>query len=442
MNLNKPREESVSLTLVDRKVASITVNMIRLAPLIFVFSCASQVTIRERSHQRAQSTQKSDEEMSSKSLPKEQPPLGPKKTIDSSFILVHTAPTALVAQRAALSLLGQNDQVIRERIKIGALLPLSGEMGSWGQSVRKSIEEAIQEVGHFEVEFADTAGEPTLAIKAIDTWQKSHQAVDLIIGPISPYVAVAVAQRVQWYELPWFPLGSLPQTARNSFTISWRIEAVDEGRAIGQAVCRQSPSRATLLFDDSPRSQLCMRIVRRTLRRCGVPIGQTLLVHHEDSTEVSDQVIDQTIELLRGELNPDEVLITPLRGLLLSRFASRFKTLPHHSSLTLFAGLGARSILTRSKLSSYFHSLKVLERSALTPIGVQYLKRHPHAAVIELEIFELLTWLSNTIKTEPKDTIIKSIRNQHSHQGLWGRRSVESGRLSPPKLHMYKLSRK
>ena len=76
-----------------------------------------------------------------------------------------------------------------------------------------------------------------------------------------------VAQRAQWYETPWFPLGSLPSLVKNSFTISWRLEAEDEGRSIGDAVCERRPSTAALLFDDSPRSQLGIRTLIRSLKR-------------------------------------------------------------------------------------------------------------------------------------------------------------------------------
>lgn len=381
----------------------------------------------------------------------------------------------------------------KKTLRIGVLLPLSGENQRWGEYIKRSIEGAIQALDGIEVLYADTQGEAHFAVQAIDQWQSKDHPIEAILGPLSPTLAIMVAQRAQWYETPWFPLGSLPSLVKNSFTISWRLEAEDEGRSIGDAVCERRPSTAALLFDDSPRSQLGIRTLIRSLKRCGVKVIHRVRLARGRG-KVSDRTIDEALLKLSGRagsevddpwwsrINPRphhpaqrraprvryEALVTTLRGRLLARTISQFplwdiEIKPHSSRrvreiyskyrdeeppwVQLYTGIGARSVATGAVSPHLLEGAVMMDRASLSLVGRNYLKRRPRATPLELELRDLFTWLhqvsqhrgSLNVTTQSPPPLLQLLQRYDKVNGVWGQRSFRHGQLVSPPLKQVTL---
>jgi branched-chain amino acid transport system substrate-binding protein len=84
-----------------------------------------------------------------------------------------------------------------EKIKIGAILPLTGEDAKLGESAKKGVILAAEEINKkgkqkIEVIFEDTQGQPTIAINAFKKLITFHK-VPVVIGELSSSVTLAVA---------------------------------------------------------------------------------------------------------------------------------------------------------------------------------------------------------------------------------------------------------
>ena len=372
-------------------------------------------------------------------------------------------------------------------LKIGILLPLSGLHQHWGKLIKKSVEQ-VTKGKQINVIFADSQSDAAVSIKKIDEWFSSDQQIDALIGPLSPYIAATVAQRILWYEKPWFPLGSLPNIFKNSFTISWRIEAEDEAKALSSVLCKSELQRFALLFDDHPRAHLCARLLKRNLRYCQKTIIKQVVIQKDNQGEVTTKMIHQALLTLSGrhlnstpdqhwqtihtkpifpeqqaspQINFEGLILLP-RGRLLTQVLNllpqwdlevkpsslrqqrmiedKYDYLPP-PWLTLFIGLGGASLIEKTRYFSFLEQAVLLTRARLATRGIQYLKKYPQASTLELEFLDLFEWLSQATKysLRHQKSLIEALRQVSAVQGSWGQRKYYQGRLSTPSLQVWTI---
>jgi branched-chain amino acid transport system substrate-binding protein len=97
-----------------------------------------------------------------------------------------------------------------EAIKVGVILPLTGRLGSFGGMARRSFMLAADEINTrggvngkpLELYVADTAGNPRLALDAIQRLVLENQ-VAMVVGGVSSSVAWAAATSCQEHRLPF-----------------------------------------------------------------------------------------------------------------------------------------------------------------------------------------------------------------------------------------------
>lgn len=409
------------------------------------------------------------------------PPKSPTSTDPKNrFNRGHTLPTLSVFTQSELSRSPHktfNDQ----RLSVGVIIPLSGPNQHWGKLIKKTINKVLRGQDNVQAIFADSQGEASVAIHVLDHWMKTNK-VAAVLGPLSPYVAAPFAQRIQWYELPWFPLGSLPSLLKNTFSISWRFEAKNEARMLAGAICSFNLHQVAIVIADQPRAHLTARLLTRALRRCQVKVIMTEVLNISHSQLVSDRSIDQSLVRLSGrrsitnttskskifnrqkaiQLQPQinyQAMILLIRGRLLSRVVSQFslwdiEIKPSNQKrvdqlyqkyegpppwIQIFTGLGAAPIAKGVVAADQLHGAILIDRPALSTLGKKYVQSNPKATTLELELVDLFTWLVKAQQTTNGrvDHLLKSLRKTQEVEGVWGRRSYQAGELMLPSGRYY-----
>jgi len=130
----------------------------------------------------------------------------------------------------------------QESIKLGVILPLSGENASLGLALREGIDLAIRDLGEdagkFDLMFEDTASDPVSTVKSVR--KLADMGAVAIIGPIlsSPTIAAAGVADCLGVPLiaPTANSGGIASIGPNIFQINTPIPV--QGRKIGEYAVR------------------------------------------------------------------------------------------------------------------------------------------------------------------------------------------------------------
>ena len=452
------------------------------------FSACGSLGSRIKNNQNNHSSPVSSTTLSTTQVTKsslsEPSPKGRSNLRNHPFIKKHQVPTrSLIKETNPATTLEK--KLTKRHLSVGVLLPLSGPNQRWGRYIERAIKNASNRHQLLNILFADSAGEPWVAIKALDHWMNEDK-IDALIGPLSPYVATPLAQRVSWYELPWFPLGSLSELIKNSFSISWRMEASDESQMVSKAICQAHISNVALVIKDQPRAHLNARLIRRSLKRCQTKVSPLIILKVNQKGQVTDTEIDRGLVRLSGRDHrtiPDpwwrkinskrthpaqwvapqvkyQAVILLLRGRILTKILSQFPLWdieikpndPSHLDsiyakyrgyeppwVRIFTGLGATSVATGVVASDQLNDAVMIDRPPLSQEGEQYVRAHPRATALELEVIDLFKWLGQTHQyaTHHQLRFIEALRETQTIQGIWGVRRYQSGKLNLPKFRYY-----
>ena len=470
--------------------------------VLFGLCLACTNTLQLSDHQKALSSNSKSQQNQfnrvsvSESTSKDQIQTPSRKHKQSRFKQWHSAPTQSVMppQNETSKKKQSTDQAKPRdlRLMIAVLLPLSGPHQTWGTLIQKSLRYLQTIYPQFIFTFADTQDDSILAIKSLDSLMNKSPSIDVLIGPLSPKIILSLSQRVQWYELPWFPLGSLPTLSANHFNFSWRLEAQDEAEALAKILCRsQSKSVGTLLIDQ-PKTRLLVKRLKRLLKSCRINLNKVVILpqekHRQNGPKVSQQTISNALIELSGrsqygsadpwwsivhKSHPSiqsrqspkvhyESLIILARGKQLRqilRALSQWDLEIKPSSVTkqalimkkyrgqeppwlsIFTGLGSGGIVSSLAKTDTLEGLVCLERAALSTKGKNYLRQRPQANSLELEIVDLLMWLdqARVLSQDTHLSLVKAIRMVSQISGLWGKRRKVSSKLSPPKIKYFRV---
>ena len=419
-----------------------------------------------------------------------------RKHKQNRFRQWHSAPTqSVIAPQNGTSKRKQSSDQVKPRslrLMIAVLLPLSGPYQTWGTLIQKSLRYLQTIYPQFTFTFADTQNDPILAIKNLDDLMNKSPSIDVLIGPLSPKIILSLSQRVQWYELPWFPLGSLPTLSANHFNFSWRLEAQDEAEALAKTLCQSRNKSVATLLIDQPKTRLLVKRLQRLLKSCRITENKIVILpqeKHRQNASTSSQlaISNALIELSgRSQYGPTdpwwsivhkshpsvqsrqspkvhyESLIILARGKQLrqilralaqwdleikpSSVAKQALIMKKYQGqkppwLNIFTGLGSGSIVSSLAKNDTLEGLICLERAALSAKGKNYLRQRPQANSLELEIVDLLIWLdkARVLSQDTHLSLVKGIRMVSQISGLWGKRHKLSNKLSPPKIKYFKV---
>ncbi len=88
---------------------------------------------------------------------------------------------------------GNNNQTKKETIKIGAVIPLTGEVATYGESLKKGFEMAVMEdSGNYEIIYEDSKADKVTGISAINKLI-SIDKVKFVLGDATSGVTLAIA---------------------------------------------------------------------------------------------------------------------------------------------------------------------------------------------------------------------------------------------------------
>lgn len=390
----------------------------------------------------------------------------PSKTFQQqSFTQWHQAPTQAVLpqtlQHSSTSSQLVQSHLIHKKLQIGVLLPLSGAHQAWGKLIQASLTYLQKQYPSFAFKFADTQSDPIYALKALDRWVKptANQSaeIDILLGPLSPQVILHLSQRIQWYELPWFPLGSLPTLSTNHVNFSWRLEAQDEAQALADYLCMYR-KQAQIILLDQPKSRLIAKRLQRLLKSCRVKLASVVILHKAQPNKRNHLWKAQLGQVGRVSKSHSNGYIPTHSSVVILARGKTLKTIisllvkessnlqrNHQSSYHLITSLGSGHIISRimRQLSDQYalEGTVVLERPALAQKGQLYMKEKPTANSLELELADLLLWLKSAqkISEQTHSSLLQAIRRVSKVQGQWGLRKINSGKLLPATIQYYQV---
>lgn len=385
---------------------------------------------------------------------------------------------------------GQNKK--STKLHIGVLLPLSGPYQTWGNLIKESLLHIENLYSPFVFRFTDTHSDSIYAQTALDLMLNQSPTIDLLIGPLSPQAILHLSQRIQWYELPWFPLGSIPTLSSNHFNFSWRLEAQDEAQTLAQALCKSQSKTAAILLVDQPKNRLLAKRLQRLIKSCAMSITRTVIMTTDEIQQNvksyrQQKIVNALIKLsgrsLNGKSHPwwseihkkhtdlqskqkpninYEALVIlaqgqQLRSLLQSLSKWDLEVKAHSEAkqkvvykkyprqeppwLKIYTGLGSGPIVNTLMKTDTLEGLVCIARSKLSVAGQTYLKRRPQANSLELELADLMIWLdkARVLSYQNHIPIIKALRAVSEINGQWGVRRNESSKLIPAELKYFQV---
>ena len=395
----------------------------------------------------------------------------------------HLAPTLRASrwsQNAAPNAL--SGRVAEHHVVVAALLPLSGRYKRWGGEVKRALTRHHRRAPHLSWVFMDTGGDRSTAIERVEEAVHASDA-QVILGPLSPWASAAVSARAQWYEMPWFGLGSFPAVMRHPFAFSWRLEAEDVARAMARALCTRAPRPLLLLVSDRPRAQLTARSLSKQIRRCGLTyarveqlstylprdrrepapnlseerghasrerllshIGRsgrlTQSDHWVESREIQPQSSRQAgIVMLTQGADVDALIrLLRLRDMEIERSPHRESHSSQRSPLTIYTGLG---VTPRVSLRGLNVKVIGLQRPPLSRLGRETLDAYPQSSTLALELLDVTLWLEEAARLhlETKLSYTQALNEVRTVRGAWGPRVVRRSALIAPKLSETTLDR-
>lgn len=145
-------------------------------------------------------------------------------------------------------------------IKIGALLPLTGKISSFGEDVKNGLEIAKKELESegisIEIIYEDSAGDPKIALP---TFQKliNVDGVDVVIGGPGSTANLVVAPVAEEKEVAFVVLSSSNGVANaGEYTFKFIPDIKDEVRLIAQRLQSEEVKSVTVLYDLSSDSNV------------------------------------------------------------------------------------------------------------------------------------------------------------------------------------------
>jgi branched-chain amino acid transport system substrate-binding protein len=111
------------------------------------------------------------------------------------------------------------------RVKIGAIIPLSGEVATYGQALKKGFDLAVEEYdGEFEIIYEDSKGDPKEGVTAFQKLRGANK-VDFYLGDATSGVCLAIA----------------PLAQQNRCVMMISIATSDDLRTVGDYILKNAP---------------------------------------------------------------------------------------------------------------------------------------------------------------------------------------------------------
>lgn len=163
-------------------------------------------------------------------------------------------------------------------VRVGVLLPLTGEAAAYGEKGRKAVELAVDQVNaeggingrRVEVVFEDSAADPKTGATAMQKLVHSDGCVAVVGDVVSAVTLVAapIAERNQVVLLS--PTSSAPAIT-NAGEYVYRIWPSDlaEGRAVAELAARRGYKRVAVLHMNNEYGVAISNIFRETFERAG-----------------------------------------------------------------------------------------------------------------------------------------------------------------------------
>ncbi len=142
------------------------------------------------------------------------------------------------------------------KIRIGALLSLTGGASAWGENAQKGIELAVKSINdkggingrQVEMVYLDTGSEPK---KSLSVFQQavSIEKVDAIIGPLNQTEVASVIPAIEKAQIPTIIPGYIPVQNRKNLhnpLIVW-MDAEDEAGQMAQYVYKQGIRKVAVI---------------------------------------------------------------------------------------------------------------------------------------------------------------------------------------------------
>ncbi len=195
---------------------------------------------------------------------------------------------------------------IKEAIKIGAVLPLSGKAASWGERTQRGIELALAEVNRdgevIEIIYEDCKGEPAEAVSAAQKLINIDK-VQVLVVQLSG-VSQAVAPITQEAKAVLFGFTSTPGfTEQGDYIFSNRGDSRDMGKALGDFAAKQGYKKAAIIHINNETHKGGVETFKEVFERNG---GEVVFLepHEKDESDFRTMLL----KIKAGE--PDVLLFS------------------------------------------------------------------------------------------------------------------------------------
>lgn len=193
----------------------------------------------------------------------------------------------------------QNEPVLGGKIKVGVILPLSGQYASFGESVKNSMEMSVRDLQNKNIElvFEDDQYNSAKALSAYDKLQAVDN-VDLVVGLVSPTLEVLKPKVNQSNELMLTVGNETTVEKDNVFEIiPWASKLFD---VLGKEVSGKYQKTAVVYAVDSPLFTTNKGLFIKGLNNSNyieVPVSSNSDVRTEVSKMLSENVDSYTVFL-------------------------------------------------------------------------------------------------------------------------------------------------
>jgi len=167
-------------------------------------------------------------------------------------------------------------------IKIGAIIPLTGNFAAYGEPVRDGMLLAVEEINNargikgrkVKLIIEDDAGDPKNSVNAFSKLAKTDK-VPLILGPLSSGSSMAtapIAEKMKVVQIS--TLAGIPDLSHAGDFV-FRVYPSSElgARFVAEeAISRFKPEKVAILYANNPFGQTSRRIYEETAKKLGIKI--------------------------------------------------------------------------------------------------------------------------------------------------------------------------
>ena len=215
-------------------------------------------------------------------------------------------PLLMILTVLAITLRGYAAPATPERLKVGALLTLSGKFASAGEDCRQGIEAGLAVAGPstpIEIAYVDSLNDPSASISAfrqlaftdhVVAVYTHRSSVGMALNPVSSTTGVPLLGAVAHEDFP--------RNNEFAYQTCWRTD--DEGRFVAQAMAHHNLKKVALLATEDEYTGAVANSFRAEITRLGgaVVFDQALLPAETDFRTVLLQLKNKSVDAVYLDL--------------------------------------------------------------------------------------------------------------------------------------------